>query len=290
MSQQPALAIFGEVLFDCFPDESKKLGGAPFNVAWHLQAFGDDPLFISRVGDDASGEKIRQAMQQWQFSMTGLQTDKTHSTGEVKVTLQGGEPSYEITADKAYDFISTAELPTLRNDAVLYHGSLALRNSVSKAAFESLTRPKSISVFMDVNLRTPWWSKEEIYRCLERARWCKLNQNELVELGFNSADLQQDMTRMQTHFQLEQLIVTRGEEGAIVRCNDGTFYEQKCVAVDTLMDSVGAGDAFTAMYIHGLLADWPVQKILLKAQQFASQVIGLRGAISEDPAFYAEYT
>ena len=90
MSQQPALAIFGEVLFDCFPDESKK-------------------LFISRVGDDASGEKIRQAMQQWQFSMAGLQTDKTHNTGEVKVTLQGGEPSYEITADKAYDFISTAE-------------------------------------------------------------------------------------------------------------------------------------------------------------------------------------
>jgi len=290
MSQQPALAIFGEVLFDCFPDGAKKLGGAPFNVAWHLQAFGDHPLFISSVGDDDSGQQIRQAMQQWQLSTDGLQTDRNHSTGDVKVTLQGSEPSYDITAERAYDFIRTAELPTLRNAAFLYHGSLALRNSISQEAFEFLTRPPSVSVFMDVNLRTPWWSKEAIYKCLERARWCKLNQHELVELGFNSADLQQDMTRMQTHFQLEQLIVTRGEDGGIVRCNDGTFYEQKRVVADKLIDTVGAGDAFSAMYIHGLLAGWPVQKILLQAQQFASKVIGLRGAVSEDSAFYSEFT
>ncbi|HCD05221.1 MAG TPA: carbohydrate kinase, partial [Methylophaga sp.] len=76
----------------------------------------------------------------------------------------------------------------------------------------------------------------------------------------------------------------------IVRCNDGTFYEQKRIAADKLVDTVGAGDAFSAMYIHGLLAGWPVQKILLHAQQFASKVIGLRGAVSEDPAFYSEFT
>jgi fructokinase len=289
MSPQSALAIFGEVLFDCFPDGEKKLGGAPFNVAWHLQAFGDNPLFISSVGEDESGVKIRHAMQKWQLSADGLQTDKSHQTGEVKVSLQGGEPSYDIMIERAYDFIQTSQLPNLRNDAVVYHGSLALRNAVSQSALEFLTRPKSVSVFMDVNLRAPWWTKESIYTCLERAKWCKLNQHELAELGFNSADLQQDMTRMQSHFQLEQLIVTRGEEGAIVRCNDGAFYEQNCVAADKLVDSVGAGDAFTAMYIHGLLAGWPVQKILLKAQQFASKVIGLRGAVSEDPAFYSEF-
>jgi fructokinase len=290
MSQQSALAIFGEVLFDCFPDGERKLGGAPFNVAWHLQAFGDHPVFISRVGNDESGQQIRNAMENWQLSTEGLQTDNEHRTGEVQVSLQGSEPSYDIRADRAYDFIQTAELPGLRNDAIVYHGSLALRNSVSKDAFEFLTRPKSVSVFMDVNLRTPWWNKEDIYKCLERAKWCKLNHLELNELGFNSADLQQDMTRMQTHFQLEQLIVTRGEEGGIVRCNDGTFYEQKRVVAEQLVDTVGAGDAFSAMYIHGLLAGWPVQKILLNAQHFASKVIGLRGAVSEDPAFYSEFT
>jgi fructokinase len=123
MSQQSALAIFGEVLFDCFPDGEKKLGGAPFNVAWHLQAFGDNPLFISSVGEDESGVKIRHAMQKWQLSADGLQTDKSHQTGEVKVSLQGGEPSYDIMIERAYDFIQTSQLPNLRNDAVVYHGS-----------------------------------------------------------------------------------------------------------------------------------------------------------------------
>jgi sugar/nucleoside kinase (ribokinase family) len=54
--------IFGEVLFDHFPDGKRVLGGAPFNVAWHLQAFGEAPRFISRVGDDAEGDEIRTAM------------------------------------------------------------------------------------------------------------------------------------------------------------------------------------------------------------------------------------
>lgn len=290
MSQQSKVAIFGEVLFDCFSDGEKKLGGAPFNVAWHLQAFADAPVFISSIGDDESGQQIRKAMQQWQLSTDGLQTDKTHLTGEVKVSLQGSEPSYDIKANQAYDFIQTAQLPTLRNDTIIYHGSLALRNANSKEALNFLTRPKSISVFMDVNLRSPWWNKESVFECLKRARWCKLNQHELADLGFNSADLRQDMARMQAHFQLEQLIVTRGEEGGIVRCNDGSFYEQKRVTADKLIDTVGAGDAFSAMYLHGILAGWPVRKTLLKAQQFASKVIGLRGAVSKDPAFYSEFT
>ena len=57
--------IFGEVLFDCFPDGSRVLGGAPFNVAWHLQALGLEPLFLSRVGRDAAGREIRTAMGEW---------------------------------------------------------------------------------------------------------------------------------------------------------------------------------------------------------------------------------
>lgn len=286
---QPAnLAVFGEVLFDCFADGEQTLGGAPFNVAWHLQALGDKPLFISRVGNDALGEQIREAMQDWQLSTQGLQRDNDHATGKVNVRLVAGQPAYDITGESAYDFIQKAELPTLRNDALLYHGSLALRHPVSRAAFVFLTRPRSISVFMDVNLRSPWWKKEDVYLALERARWCKLSEDELVALGFNSADLQQDMTRMQSHFQLEQLIVTRGEKGAVVRCNDGQFFEQKAASVGKLVDTVGAGDAFSAMYIHGLLAKWPVQKILRHAQQFASKVIELRGAITDEADFYQE--
>ncbi len=88
--------IFGEVLFDCFPDGSRVLGGAPFNGAWHLQAFGHSPLFVSRVGNDEAGQEIRSAMQVWGMDIGGLQLHVSHATGNVAVSLIEGEPHYDI--------------------------------------------------------------------------------------------------------------------------------------------------------------------------------------------------
>ncbi|MDT8311145.1 MAG: carbohydrate kinase [Methylophaga sp.] len=288
MTDSAKLAVFGEALFDCFADQ-QKLGGAPFNVAWHLQAFGEAPLFISRVGDDALGQQIKTAMQQWGMNLAGLQIDISRPTGTVKVTLQGSEPHYQITDNVAYDFIDKAALPALRNDVIVYHGSLALRHPNNREVLAHLTQASSVSVFVDINLRAPWWDKESLFAWLERARWVKLNADELAELGFQSADLLQDMIRMQTHFQLEQLIVTRGEHGAVVRCNDGEVYEFPPSKADKVADTVGAGDAFSAMYLHGLLHGWPVTQILPKAQAFAAAVVGLQGAFTDDATFYQTF-
>ena len=289
MTESARLAVFGEALFDCFA-EQQKLGGAPFNVAWHLQALGDAPLFISRVGDDDLGQQIKTALQQWGMTASGLQTDPVRPTGTVNVTLKGSEPSYEICDAVAYDFVDKSALPDLRNDAIVYHGSLALRHENNRQILAHLTRAVSVSVFVDVNLRTPWWDKESLFSWLERARWVKLNADELAEIGFQSADLVQDMTRMQTHFQLEQLIITRGEQGAIVRCNDGELFEFPPAKAEQVKDCVGAGDAFSAMYLHGLLQGWPVTQILPKAQAFAAAVVGLQGAFTDDAAFYQPFT
>ena len=78
MTKRPL--VFGEVLFDCFPDGAEVLGGAPFNVAWHLQGFGQEPLFVSRIGDDIRGNQIRAAMSDWGMSLSGLQLDTSHAT------------------------------------------------------------------------------------------------------------------------------------------------------------------------------------------------------------------
>ncbi len=289
MTESARLAVFGEALFDCFA-EQQKLGGAPFNVAWHLQAFGDAPLFISRIGDDDLGRQISSAMQNWGMTLSGLQTDPARPTGTVNVTLKGSEPDYQISDNVAYDFIDKAALPALRNDAIVYHGSLALRHRQNREVLAYLTRNPSVSVFVDVNLRKPWWDKETLFSWLERARWVKLNADELAEIGFNSADLQQDMIRMQSHFQLEQLIITRGELGAIVRGNDGELCEFPPAKAEQVKDCVGAGDAFSAMYLHGLLQGWPVTQILPKAQAFAAAVVGLQGAFTDDAAFYQPFT
>ena len=99
------ICIFGEVLFDHFPDGTRVLGGAPFNVAWHLQAFGQSPHFISRVGNDSAGEAIRNAMHEWGMDTRGLQTDPARPTGRVEVSFVDGEPTYDIVHPCAYDAI-----------------------------------------------------------------------------------------------------------------------------------------------------------------------------------------
>jgi fructokinase len=84
--------VVGEVLFDVFPDDDRILGGAPFNVAWHLQAFGLDPLLITRIGDDADGTAVVDAMSSWGMDLSGVQTDAGAPTGEVRVRGERGEP------------------------------------------------------------------------------------------------------------------------------------------------------------------------------------------------------
>ena len=125
MKSPPQIAIFGEALIDQFPDGHQVLGGAPFNVAWHLQAFGQSPCFISRVGHDTTGEGIRQAMTDWGMDVDNVQTDPDYPSGTVKVTINRGEPSYDILADQAYDFIDSRQLNPANAYGILYHGTLA---------------------------------------------------------------------------------------------------------------------------------------------------------------------
>lgn len=285
-NSKPKVFVFGEVLFDCFPTGEQVLGGAPFNVAWHLQALGNQPHFISRVGDDELGKKILHAMDDWGMDTTTTQLDPVNPTGQVEIKLINNEPHYTITPGCAYDFIGASDLGNISASGILYHGTLGLRNTVSRDAFRQLANTLELSIFLDVNLRSPWWQKEEVYDWLGQARWAKLNEDELYQLGFTSTHIKEEMTSLRSQFDLEQLIVTRGEQGALILTSEGKFYHQTPEPVEQLVDTVGAGDAFSAIFIHGLLSDWSGPDTLTVAQQFASKVIGLRGATPTDLTFY----
>lgn len=281
--------IFGEALFDCFDSGEQVLGGAPFNIAWHLQALGDAPYFISKVGQDPLGEKIINQARQWGMTTESLQTDAQHPTGQVAISIIDGEPHYDIRAESAYDFIDPKSPPHLPKTGLLYHGSLALRHPHSRQSFEALLAKGEYQLFMDVNLREPWWQKQSILDWIEQARWVKLNHLELHQLGFTDPLIQNAMFDFQQQFPNAQLIVTRGEAGTIVLTQDGQFFEHSPPKIDKIIDTVGAGDAFTAVYIHGLISNWPIQKTLEMAQAFASQIIGNRGATSTDLQFYKHF-
>jgi len=281
--------IFGEVLFDRFPDGSTVLGGAPFNVAWHLQALGRSPVFISRVGNDPLGQHIRTAMETWGMTTSGLQLDSAHPTGTVEVSFRDGEPAFDIVADRAYDFIDGDCLPPLPAASLIYHGSLALRNPQSQQALERLFDSCDAPGFVDVNLRPPWWSESLLQSILDKARWAKLNENELQILAPGNASIAKGAATLLRRHDMEMLLVTQGEKGAAAYGRDGLMAEIKPDSKSEVVDSVGAGDAFSSILILGLLLDWPLQKTLSRAQSFASAIVGVRGATVSDPAFYAPF-
>ena len=289
MSKKSQVYVFGEVLFDCFPGGERVLGGAPFNVAWHLHALGDSPHFISRVGNDKPGKRILAAMDGWGMNKDRMQIDSQHQTGKVQVNVIENEPHYHITPECAYDFIDVGEIADIQPGGILYHGTLGLRHDVSRAAFRQLAQSADRSIFLDVNLRDPWWEKQAVYRWLEMARWVKLNLNELRLLGFTAADIQLEMANLRSRFDIEQVILTRGEQGAIVLADDHRFHQVVPEKMDHFVDTVGAGDAFTAIYIHGLISHWPISDTLKIGQRFASRIIGMRGATPSDPAFYQDF-
>ena len=282
--------LFGEVLFDGFPDGSKVLGGAPFNVAWHLRAFALAPLFVSRVGEDADGRAIRAAMEGWGLDTSGLQTDRAHPSGAVRVSLRDNEPAFDIVPECAYDFIDPNQFPPLDSAGPLYHGSLALRNPASQAALEVLKARLRCPAFLDVNLRRPWWHLEGILYLLAGATWVKFNERELTELLPHVGDASRRLIELQQRFGLRLLILTRGAKGAVVRTGRGDTFELRPNRGIHVVDTVGAGDAFAAVLLLGLIRDWPLGTTLERAQAFASAIVGIRGAVSIDPGFYRSFS
>jgi fructokinase len=281
--------IFGEVLFDRFPDGSVVLGGAPFNVAWHLQAFGRAPLFISRVGDDPLGHRIRETLHAWEMDASGLQLDSAHPTGGVEVRIEDGEPGFDIVDNQAYDFIDPTAIPPLPESALLYHGSLAVRNAGSGKALQQLQQGRDLQRLVDVNLRPPWWRRETVMSMLQGARWVKLNEAELELLVPDADSLQARMRALQKLYGTELLIVTLGAAGAVVLAAGGEEFRVVPQNLGEVIDTVGAGDAFTSVMTLGLLHGWSPPLMLERAQAFASAVTGIRGATCDDPGFYQPF-
>lgn len=274
--------IFGEVLFDHFPNGERVLGGAPFNVAWHLHAFGQAPLFTSRIGNDPDGTSITTAMREWGMDTSELQIDPALATGRVDVTIRSGEPNYDILSPCAWDAIDP---PARRGKiSLLYHGTLALREAQSRSALEHLRKDNPPLVFVDVNLRAPWWQREAARESLRGAHWVKLSADELGELGAPALDA----AGFLREYALQGLIVTHGARGAELFSATGERRQVRPSSA-AVVDTVGAGDAFAAVMILGLLEQWPHELALQRAQSFASAIVGVRGATVSDRAFYRPF-
>jgi fructokinase len=165
--------IYGEVLFDTYPDSISMLGGAPFNLAWHLRGFGLDPLLVSRVGKDEGGKKVFQAVESWGMDTRGVQIDSVYPAGRVHVSFKEGQPSFTIKTQQAYDFIDLNEvIGTVWQNKIslLYHGTLIGRTQSSLTTLQGLIDAVDAPVFMDVNLRKECCKLQNVTQLMDSAR------------------------------------------------------------------------------------------------------------------------
>lgn len=272
------VVCFGEVLWDMLPS-GRKIGGAPLNVAYHLNRLGVRVAVGSRVGEDKNGADARRFLERNHIPSL-LQTDALHPTGAVGVTIApGGAVAYEITGDAAWDFIGfdTAMERAVASARCLVYGSLAARSAVSRTTlFRLLDSP--VTRILDINMRPPFYERDLLEKLMVKADILKMNEEEcdLICTMFGIGGSEGERTERLRHiFGLHIILVTRGGAGATVWAA-GEMYQAAGRAVQ-VVDTVGSGDAFLAGFICAHLKGKPLQEALTAANIMGAFVAGRSG-------------
>jgi fructokinase len=253
----------GEVLWDILP-EGPRLGGAPANFAVMAGRLGNHVALLSRVGWDDLGKQALEQLESLPVDAGLVQIDSQHETGRVTVGFEDGQPQYTIHEPAAWDSLELSEewvKIASRADAVCF-GTLAQRSMESRQTIQTLvaqTPAKCVRVF-DVNLRKPFYTGEVVKESLELATLIKMNEDEVpvvldllglaIKVEPGSADgLRLGATRLlEAYPKLKLVAVTRGSHGSLLVTRDGS-HEHQGIPTQAV-DTIGAGDAFTAALTH----------------------------------------
>jgi fructokinase len=291
------ILVTGEILFDIFP-AYKRMGGAPFNFAYHMKKLGFPVRFISRVGNDDLGTEIIAFLKTHDFNPEDIQIDGHHPTGTVKVNVQGkGEHTFTIAKDTAYDHIDAAPIHQLLSRTtpdLIYFGTLIQRTQNNFELLQEILHKKSPETisFCDINLRTDCYSAHTVEASLNCANILKLNTDELESLACGpNVKPSHEMSAgqlMKTHC-LETIILTMGEKGSQWFTADSGHHMGPSATSLDIADTVGAGDAYAAMSVAGILKNMPVEKIIPLAAEFASHVCSIQGALIQDFGVYQTF-
>jgi fructokinase len=290
----PLVVGIGELLWDLLPD-GRQMGGAPANFAFHAQALGASSAIVSAVGDDRSGREILEELGRRGLERSGIAVVSGAPTGTVTVALDaGGIPHYTIHEGVAWDVLPwTAGLGDLaaRADAVCF-GSLAQRSPVSRAtigAFLDATGPDCLRV-LDLNLRQAYFSRETVHGLLGRATVLKLNDDELATvagmLSFPGPE-SRVLAALLEAYPLSLIALTKGPSGSRL-FGRGVDIIDPGHPIETA-DTVGAGDAFTAALVAGMLRRKGWEEIGERANRVAAFVCSRKGAWPDLPAELAAW-
>ena len=256
------ILCFGEVLWDCLP-HGLFLGGAPFNVAYHLKQLGHEPLMVSALGNDWLGEQTLKRIRARGLADDLIHIDDELATGTVDAVLDAkGNASYVFADPAAWDRLPDNEAVQVaaKKSSALVFGSLALRHEGNRVLLHKLLAQRHWLRVFDVNLRAPYDQLPLVLELARSADVLKLNATELLRLtghpvkgeaDAQAALLQKSIAALQKLTGCQNICVTRGSHGALWLL-EGKQYPAITPPI-TVRDTIGAGDAFTAALIDGLL-------------------------------------
>ena len=286
----------GEVLWDLLLT-GPQLGGAPANFAYHAHALGAEAQVITRVGKDDYGREIIRRFHEMGLPETGVQIDETAPTGTAKVALSGdGLAHFTIQENVAWDSMAVTDEAVAvarRADAICF-GSLGQRCEASRNTIQYLvaaTPPDALRVF-DINMRQQFYSRDVVEKSFRLANVLKLNDDELPRLAdmFSLTGSTEDQIgQLAQTFSLRLVALTRGPNGSLLYQKDnGEVRWSDCPSRPIkVVDTVGAGDSFTAALVLGLLRKMDLDEINTVANEVARYVCSQPGATPALPVEFA---
>lgn len=292
MMKRPTIVSMGEVLWDLFP-EGEQFGGAPANFACHAAILGANVSLVGAVGNDRRGRGALAILRGYGIDVTLIRTVSDAATGTVGVALgSAGKPTFTMHENSAWDRMTwTDEIEVRVKEAdVVYFGTLAQRSSESRGTIRrgiQTARDAGVPRIVDINLRAPFFDHDLIRESIELASILKLSDDELAEVcsacGIAASNYPEAMIRGLLEIgDLDMVVVTCGSEGAVMVTPDGTVTQDGVPA--NVIDTVGAGDSFTAGFLIGELRGEPHEKNLRTACEIAAATCGHSGGVPSLPS------
>ena len=285
-NSKPVVVGIGEILWDMLPG-GKRAGGAPINFVYHAAALGAEGYAVSAIGNDADGRAIVAELKQNKIDHVLALTP--YPTGKVLVELKNGIPAYTIVENVAWDHIpysDDASAIIRRADAVCF-GTLASRNPESRDTLIRLLQeaPADALRFFDINLRGNYYSAELIRRYLGFADIFKLNDDEIGQIRnlFSLDGTDEEICRLLLkQYNLQYLIFTAGEKFSVIYSPQGV--SRLNTPAVPVVDTVGAGDAFSGAFVYGILTGKSMADAHKNAVRVAAFVCTRSGAWPQYPA------
>lgn len=247
------IVSLGEILWDILPDKELP-GGAPLNVAYHLQKLSQRVAVVSGVGMDSHGQQLLALMQRQLLTTDYIQQHPDYATGKVYARMDAhNDMQYDIVYPVAWDHIqwnaSLEEL--LRGGELQYlvYGTLLARNAVSRNTLSKALQSKARKV-LDINLRAPYYSREILEWLMLSCDLLKLNIAELDLISSwygNYTTNEEKIIALADRFSVATIVVTLGGAGCMGYIQE-QFYYQPGQSVK-VADTIGSGDAFLAGFL-----------------------------------------